>query len=113
MNSSCSDFLDGYDRIQNMHILGCHPSCTADAAPPGPDNLINYADLDLELSRRQYTGLFTIEIPLYDCSSKKELEAFYAILPQAQEDEISLGRRLARYIVTYYRGVFPRLLGSA
>jgi len=99
------DFLRAlYDRIRNFHILARHPDDPlGDATPPGPVSLIDIPALAEELARRGYTGLLTIEVPLADLPDEKLPEAYEPFLPPPGPDETTLGRRISRHAVDYYR----------
>ncbi len=98
-----TDYLEAlYDRIRNFHILAKDPNGKlGDASLPG-ESVIDIPALAADLVRREYAGLLTIECPLADIPAD-QLEAAYDRLPPAGPDETTMGRRLSRYAVDYYR----------
>jgi sugar phosphate isomerase/epimerase len=100
-----------YDRIRNFHILAKDPNGKlGDASLPG-ESVIDIPALARELAAREYAGLLTIECPLTDLPDD-QLEAAYDGLPPAGPDETTMGRRLSRYAVDYYRNALAAVLAE-
>ena len=74
---------------------------------------VSWRDLAADLNALGYSGCITIEANVpEDEMTAQELEAAYASLPPAGTKENTIGQRLSRYAVQYFRGEFAAALGG-
>ena len=104
------------DRLANFHISGIDRARDelGDGCPPGND-AVDWTELADDLSGRQYGGLITMELNFPAYLTPERREELYSDLPPVSNELPTLGHRLMKHAVDYYREALAPCLqrGSA